>query len=32
MITRGTKLKIGAFVLVALLGISYVSANYVGLF
>jgi phospholipid/cholesterol/gamma-HCH transport system substrate-binding protein len=32
VITRGTKLKIGAFVLVALLGISYVSATYVGLF
>ncbi|MEU3651147.1 MlaD family protein [Lentzea sp. NPDC034063] len=32
MITRGTRLKIGAFVLVALLGISYVSATYVGLF
>ncbi|GAA3663840.1 MlaD family protein [Lentzea roselyniae] len=32
MITRGTKFKIVAFVLVALLGISYVSANYVGLF
>ena len=32
MITRGTKLKIGAFVLVALLGVSYVSASYVGLF
>lgn len=32
MITRSTKLKIGAFVLVALLGISYVSASYVGLF
>ncbi len=31
MITRGTKLKIGAFVLVALLGISYVSATYIGL-
>ena len=32
MITRGTKFKIVAFVLVALVGISYVSANYVGLF
>jgi phospholipid/cholesterol/gamma-HCH transport system substrate-binding protein len=32
VITRGTKFKIVAFVLVALLGISYVSANYVGLF
>jgi phospholipid/cholesterol/gamma-HCH transport system substrate-binding protein len=32
VITRGTKVKIAAFVLVALLGISYVSANYVGLF
>ncbi|GLZ30546.1 ABC transporter substrate-binding protein [Lentzea sp. NBRC 105346] len=32
MITRGTKVKIVAFVLIALLGISYVSANYVGLF
>lgn len=32
MITKGTKFKIVAFVLVALLGISYVSANYVGLF
>ncbi len=32
MITRGTKLKVVAFVLVALVGVSYVSANYVGLF
>jgi phospholipid/cholesterol/gamma-HCH transport system substrate-binding protein len=32
VITRGTKVKIAAFVLVALLGISYVSASYVGLF
>ncbi|TWP46342.1 MCE family protein [Lentzea tibetensis] len=32
MITRGVKLQITAFVLIALLGVSYVSANYVGLF
>ena len=32
MITAGTKLQIGAFVAIALLGVSYVSAPYVGLF
>ena len=32
MLRRGTKIQLIAFVLITLLGVSYVSANYVGLF
>ena len=32
MITRTTKIQLVLFVLITLLGVSYVSANYVGLF
>jgi phospholipid/cholesterol/gamma-HCH transport system substrate-binding protein len=32
MITRGTKIKLVLFILITLTGVSYVSANYVGLF